>query len=138
MHVGDIFAWKALSYIDPDNGGSVVEQPKTLAKAVATVKNVDTIINGHIPVGQRCRTCRRFAGFTDDFVGLCRAALKAGKSVEQAAKDYQWTPKVPRATKAERETDVRGASPISRFLQRAEEITDGDGHGPVSSLDGTP
>ena len=36
MHVGDIFAWKALPYVDPDNGGSVMEQPKTLAKAVAT------------------------------------------------------------------------------------------------------
>ena len=35
MHVGDMFAWKALPYVDPDNGGSVVEQPKTLAKAVA-------------------------------------------------------------------------------------------------------
>ncbi len=50
MHVGDIFAWKALPYIDAGNGGSVMQQPKTLAKAVATVKNVDTIINGHIPV----------------------------------------------------------------------------------------
>ena len=36
MHVGDIFAWKALPYVDAYNGGSVVEQPKTLAKAVAT------------------------------------------------------------------------------------------------------
>jgi glyoxylase-like metal-dependent hydrolase (beta-lactamase superfamily II) len=50
MHVGDIFAWKALPFVDAANGGSVIDQPKTLAKAVATVKNVDTIINGHIPV----------------------------------------------------------------------------------------
>ena len=50
MHVGDMFAWKALPYVDPDNGGSVVEQPDSLAKAAA-VPNVDTIINGHIPVG---------------------------------------------------------------------------------------
>ena len=28
MHVGDIFAWKALPYVDPANGGSVVEQPQ--------------------------------------------------------------------------------------------------------------
>src|SRR5439155_11454670 len=41
MHVGDIFAWKALPYVDTSNGGSVVEQPKTLARAVATVKNVE-------------------------------------------------------------------------------------------------
>src|SRR5687767_261120 len=48
MHVGDMFAWKALPYIDPGVGGSIVEHPKTLAAAVAGVKNVDTIINGHI------------------------------------------------------------------------------------------
>ena len=34
MHVGDFFAWKALPYVDPDNGGSVIEQPKTLAKVI--------------------------------------------------------------------------------------------------------
>jgi len=52
MHVGDIFAWKALPFIDVDNGGSVVEHPKTLARAAGTVKNVDTLISGHIPVGR--------------------------------------------------------------------------------------
>ena len=52
MHTGDIFAWKALPFVDTSNGGSVVEQPQTLARAVAGVKNVDTIINGHIPVGK--------------------------------------------------------------------------------------
>ena len=35
MHVGDFFAWKALPYVDTDNGGSVVEHPKTLAKVIA-------------------------------------------------------------------------------------------------------
>ena len=92
MHVGDMFAWKALPYIDPDNGGSVVEQPKTLAKAVATVKNVDTIINGHIPVGT-WKDLQEFAGFTADFVAYAEQSLKAGKSVEQAAKDYKVDPK---------------------------------------------
>ena len=92
MHVGDMFAWKALPYIDADNGGSVVEQPKTLAKAVATVKNVDTIINGHIPVST-WKDLQEFAGFTADFVAYAGQSLKAGKSVEQAAKDYKVDPK---------------------------------------------
>ncbi len=73
MHVGDIFAWKALPYVDPDNGGSVVEQPDTLAKAAATVKNVDTIINGHIPVGT-FNDLREYADFTKDFVEFARAS----------------------------------------------------------------
>jgi hypothetical protein len=53
LHVGDIFAWKALPYDDAGNSGSVMQQGKSLSKAVATVKNVDTIVNGHIPRVQR-------------------------------------------------------------------------------------
>ena len=92
MHVGDMFAWKALPFVDPDNGGSVVEQPKTLARAAATVKNVDTIINGHIPVGT-FKDLQEYAGFTADFVAYAEQSLKAGKSAEQAAKEYKVDPK---------------------------------------------
>jgi cyclase len=91
MHVGDMFAWKALPYVDPDNGGSVVEQPKTLARA-ATVRNVDTIINGHIPVGT-FKDLQEYAAFTADFVAFAERSLKAGKSAEQAAKEYTVDPK---------------------------------------------
>jgi glyoxylase-like metal-dependent hydrolase (beta-lactamase superfamily II) len=92
MHVGDIFAWKALPYVDASAGGSVVEQPKTLAKAVATVKNVDTIINGHIPVST-WNDLRDYADFTRDFVAYAEASIKAKKTVEQAAAEYQVAPK---------------------------------------------
>jgi glyoxylase-like metal-dependent hydrolase (beta-lactamase superfamily II) len=92
MHVGDIFAWKALPYVDTDNGGSVVEQPETLAKAAATVKNVDTIINGHIPVGT-FNDLREYADFTKDFVDFARASMKAGKTPEQAAGEYKVAPR---------------------------------------------
>lgn len=92
MHVGDIFAWKALPFVDAASGGSVVEQPKTLAKAVATVKNVDTIINGHIPVST-WNDLRDYADFTRDFVAHAEASMKAGKSVEQAAAEYTVAPK---------------------------------------------
>ena len=91
MHVGDMFAWKALPFVDPDNGGSVVEQPKTLARASA-VRNVDTIINGHIPVGT-IKDLQEYAAFTADFVAYAERSLKAGKSVEQAAKEYTVDPK---------------------------------------------
>ena len=88
MHVGDMFAWKALPYIDPANGGSIVEQPKTLAKVVAGVKNVDTIINGHIPVGS-FDDLKEYAEFTQDFVTFAENAVKAGKTVDQAAAQYK-------------------------------------------------
>ena len=87
MHVGDMFAWKALPYVDPDNGGSVIEQPKTLAKVVAGVSNVDTIINGHIPVST-WNDLREFRDFNADFVAYAERSLKAGKSVDQAVKEY--------------------------------------------------
>jgi len=92
MHVGDMFAWKALPYIDADNGGSVVEHPKSLARALAAVKNVDTIINGHIPVST-WKELQEFQRFTADFVAYAERSLKAGKSADQAAKDYTVDPK---------------------------------------------
>jgi len=91
MHVGDIFAWKALPFIDVDNGGSVVEHPKTLARAAGTVKNVDTLISGHIPVG-RFQDLAEYAGFTADFVAYAEQSLKAGKSAEQAARNTRSIP----------------------------------------------
>lgn len=92
MHVGDIFAWKALPYVDTANGGSVVEQPQTLARAVASVKDVDTIMNGHIPVGT-FNDLKEYAQFTKDFVAYAEASMKAGKSAEQAGKEYKIDPK---------------------------------------------
>ena len=92
MHVGDMFAWKAIPYIDASAGGSVVEHPKSLARAVATVKNVDTIINGHIPVST-WNDLKEYAEFTKDFVAFAEAAMKAGKSVDQAAAEYKVAPK---------------------------------------------
>jgi glyoxylase-like metal-dependent hydrolase (beta-lactamase superfamily II) len=92
MHVGDIFAWKALPYVDASAGGSVVEQPRTLAKVVTTVKNVDTIINGHIPVST-WNDLKDYADFTKDFVAYAEASIKAGKSVDQAAAEYKVAPK---------------------------------------------
>jgi cyclase len=91
MHVGDMFAWKALPYVDTDNGGSVVEQPDSLAKAAA-VANVDTIINGHIPVGTMS-DLKDYAAFTRDFVDFARASMKAGKTVDQAAAEYKVNPR---------------------------------------------
>jgi cyclase len=88
MHVGDMYAWKALPYIDAANGGSVIEHPQTLAKALATIKKVDTIINGHIPVGS-WKDLKEYADFTQDFADYARNSLKDGKTVDQAAAEYK-------------------------------------------------
>jgi cyclase len=88
MHAGDMFAWKALPYIDTMNGGSVVAHPQSLAKAVATIKNVDTVIPGHIPV-TTWNDFKEFASFTQDFVNFARAEMNAKKTVEQGAAEYK-------------------------------------------------
>jgi hypothetical protein len=54
-----------------------------LARAVA-VKNVDTIINGHIPVST-WNDLKEYAEFTKEFVAYAERAMKAGKGVDQAA-----------------------------------------------------
>jgi len=92
MHTGDMFAWKALPYIDPDNGGSVLLQPDALAKAIASIKNVDTVITGHTPV-LKWAELKEYAEFTKDFVEWGKKQLKAGKTVDQAAAEYKVPPK---------------------------------------------
>ncbi len=92
MHVGDTFAWKALPYVDAGNGGSVIDGPKTLAKAVATVKNVDTIINGHIPTST-FNDLKEYADFLKGFADLAEKDFKAGKTAAQAADEFKVDPK---------------------------------------------
>src|SRR6266446_822447 len=84
MHAGDMFAWKALPYIDVDNGGSPIAHAQTLAKTVATIKNVGTVITGHTPV-MNWSDLKEYSRFSQDFVDWARAEYKAGKTVDQAA-----------------------------------------------------
>jgi glyoxylase-like metal-dependent hydrolase (beta-lactamase superfamily II) len=91
MHAGDMFAWKALPFVDTANGGSVIQQPDSLAKAAA-VPNVDTVIPGHIPVGT-INDLKEYAAFTKDFADFARASVKAGKTVDQAAAEYKVNPR---------------------------------------------
>ena len=88
MHTGDMFAWKALPYIDTSNGGSVVAHAETLGKVVSTIHNVDTIITGHTPV-LTWNELREYADFNRDFVSWAREEIKAGKAAGEAAAEYR-------------------------------------------------
>ena len=88
MHTGDMFAWKALPYIDTSNGGSVVAHAETLGRVVSTIKNVDTVITGHTPV-LTWNDLREYAEFNRDFVSWAQEQIKAGKAVTQAATEYR-------------------------------------------------
>jgi cyclase len=88
-HLGDLFAGKGLPLVDADNGGSVVNYPSTLNKVHAGIKNVDVIINGHMPTTTTWADLKTFAEFNQDFLTWAEAALKSGKTPEQAAGDWK-------------------------------------------------
>lgn len=88
-HLGDLFAGKGLPLVDGGNGGSVLRYPDTLMKGHATIKDVDTIINGHSPTTTTWADLKMFAELNQDFLTWARAQLAAGKTPEQAA--AEWT-----------------------------------------------
>ena len=87
-HVGDLFAWKDLPFADLSNGGSVVGIDQTLSKGLAGIKDVDTIIGGHLLVTTPA-ALREYASFNKDFVAWARSEQNAGKSVDQAVAEYK-------------------------------------------------
>jgi glyoxylase-like metal-dependent hydrolase (beta-lactamase superfamily II) len=89
VHAGDIFAGKGVPLIDEANGGSMLQIPDTLLKAYNGIKNVDTIINGHMPAQTTWADLKEFADFNTDLVTWMQAELKAGKTPEQAAAEWK-------------------------------------------------
>jgi len=89
VHAGDIFAGKGVPLIDEANGGSMLQMPDTLLKAHNGIKNVDTIINGHMPAQTTWADLKEFAEFNKDLVTWMQAELKAGKTPEQAATEWK-------------------------------------------------
>ena len=89
VHSGDIFASKGLPLIDGNNGGSVLHIHETLNKAHSSIKNVDTIINGHTPANTTWADLKEFADFNQDFLTWAQGEFKAGKTPEQAAAEWK-------------------------------------------------
>jgi glyoxylase-like metal-dependent hydrolase (beta-lactamase superfamily II) len=84
MHAGDAFAAKGTPLLDANNGGSGVTYPETIAKTIAGIKGVDTVIPGHSTV-MRWQDFVEFGEFTRAFLTAVQAAKTAGKTAEQAA-----------------------------------------------------
>ena len=88
MHTGDLFAAKGTPLIDTNNGGSGVEYPKTLLKAAAGIKGVDTVIPGHSTVTDWA-AFKEFGEFVRDFTAATEQAKKAGKTIDQTAAEIK-------------------------------------------------
>jgi glyoxylase-like metal-dependent hydrolase (beta-lactamase superfamily II) len=94
MQTGDMFAWKDAPFIDRANGASGMEFPKTLAKVLAGIKNVDTVIPGHSPV-MPLSNLQEFQRYMTDLVAATESAKKSGKSAADAAASINLTAKYP-------------------------------------------
>jgi cyclase len=88
LHTGDDFAWKDGPGCDRGNGGSCVELPRTLQKAIAGIKDVDTVIPGHSPVTTP-KDLETFQKFCADFLSHSIDAMKAGKTVDEALASFK-------------------------------------------------
>ena len=94
LQTGDMFAWKDAPLYDRSNGGSGVEHPKTMAKLLAAVKDVDTVIPGHSPL-MTLKDVQEYQRFTAELLTVTQAAMKAGKSADDAAAGIDLTMKYP-------------------------------------------
>lgn len=88
MHTGDMFPRKGTPFMDANNGGNGVEFPKTLQKAAAGIRNVETIIPGHSAVTD-WNSFKEYGEFIRDLVAAVEQAKKNGKTPEQAAEEFK-------------------------------------------------
>lgn len=90
MATGDVFQRKVMPFIDSaDNGGNAYELSQTVNKAVATIKDVDTVVPGHSPTVMTWNDLKEYAGFYEEFVKMVQASKKTGKSADEAAASYK-------------------------------------------------
>lgn len=89
LHTGDAFALKVVPLIDANNGGSGVEYPQTIAKAVAALKNIDTVITGHNPTTLTMADLKTYADFTREFAQTVQAAKKAGRTIDDVVNSWK-------------------------------------------------
>src|SRR5262245_55168228 len=89
LHTGDVFAAKILPLIDANNGGSGVEYSQTIAKAVAALKNIDTVITGHNPTTLTMNDLKAYSDFTREFAQTAKAAKKAGRTIDDVVNSWK-------------------------------------------------
>ncbi len=92
LHMGDLFAWKDAPFCDRNNGGSCVSWPDTLAKGIADLKGADVGIGGHLPLAT-WKDLEEYQRYTKDLLAAARAAMAAGKSVDDATMSINLTDK---------------------------------------------
>jgi cyclase len=88
MHAGDVYPWKAAPFVDDANGGSPAALPDTLEALLKTVRDVDSVIPGHMAVTTRASLVE-FTQFNRQLLTTARAAKAAGRTVDQAVEELR-------------------------------------------------
>jgi cyclase len=88
LHTGDMFAWLDGPLCDRGNGGSCVAFPRTLEKALATIKNIDVVIPGHSPM-MTPQDLQQYQKFTAALLSHAIDAMKANKTVDEATASFK-------------------------------------------------
>jgi glyoxylase-like metal-dependent hydrolase (beta-lactamase superfamily II) len=84
VQTGDMFPFKEAPFIDRSNGGSGVAFSRTLASALARLREVDAVIPGHSPVATR-QDLEEYQQFNAALLQAAEAAIRAGRSADEAA-----------------------------------------------------
>jgi glyoxylase-like metal-dependent hydrolase (beta-lactamase superfamily II) len=92
LQTGDMFPWRDAPFLDRANGGSGVEFPRTIGKALAAIKDVDAVIPGHSPV-TTLKDLQEYQRYNADLLTATESAMKAGKNAAEAAASINLTDK---------------------------------------------
>ncbi len=120
-YMGDLFPAKAAPVTDTAHGGSAVEFPKTLARAVAEITGVTRVVAGHtaasvdptdVKYADMAQTMRwsdfvEYASFNRDFLAAVQTAIQAGKNVDEAAAGLQLSEKYRNYNMQQAKANVR-------------------------------
>jgi len=85
---GDVFGLKNPTRIDSENGGSASRVADTIEKAVAGIKNVDTVVTGHGDVVP-WRDLEEYARFNRLFFNDVKTALAQGKTPDEISSSWK-------------------------------------------------
>jgi len=94
VHMGDLFRPRVPPFMDVTNGGSGAQFGETLAKGVAAISNVDTVVPGHGTV-MTWDDLKLHRDFLQDLTKRVREGIKANKTVDQMVKEYPTPPPAP-------------------------------------------
>lgn len=89
VYAGDVFPGKTVPIIDGNNGGSGIEYLETLDRALASLKDVDTLIAGHWHRALPIADLATFREFMGEFVADVQSAKKAGRSIDDVASTWR-------------------------------------------------